>query len=344
VAATLAVLCAARVAHDPVRRNYLLTGAAVGLAASAKYNAAVVAVALVAAHLLAHRRPLRVWRPLIAAACAAVCVFAIFNIGAVIHPVEFVRNAGGEGLHYSGDHFGNEGNSPAFNAGWLWQTFGVGLLVAALSFAAPTERARRTAIVAGSFVATYFVFLSAFPVRFARNLLPLTGSVAALVAIGVFAVACLVRDRVPRRRVAGVSVVIAIAASFVLPSIGASAAMRSLDEDPWSATRHWIDDNVPEGSTVAVEAWGPYVDPERYRVVSTVSVGTTSLQWLSDAGVAFAVLDSQRFEPFFDAPDENPEATALYELLTDPGCVAFEAEGAGHRLVVSQVAACTPSG
>jgi hypothetical protein len=54
MAAGLAALGAVGVALHPSRRRYLLTGAAIGLAAAAKYNGAAVAIGLVAAHVVAH--------------------------------------------------------------------------------------------------------------------------------------------------------------------------------------------------------------------------------------------------------------------------------------------------
>lgn len=54
---TLALLLAVRIYQDPRRRNYVLAGLAVGLAASAKYNGALVLVGPICAHLLALRQP-----------------------------------------------------------------------------------------------------------------------------------------------------------------------------------------------------------------------------------------------------------------------------------------------
>ena len=56
-ASTLAALGAASVAIRPSRRLYLLTGVAIGFAGAAKYNAVAVAIGLIAAHLVTHRRP-----------------------------------------------------------------------------------------------------------------------------------------------------------------------------------------------------------------------------------------------------------------------------------------------
>ncbi len=140
MAATLAVLGAVMITHAPTTRRYLWTGAAIGLAASAKYNAAAVVIALVVAHVLAHRRPLAERRPLLIAAAAAAAVFAVVNLGGTVHPLDFLGEIGSEGAHYRNGHFGSEGNSPAFNATWLWWSFGLALPLAACSLLSPRLR------------------------------------------------------------------------------------------------------------------------------------------------------------------------------------------------------------
>lgn len=342
MAATLASLGAVMVAADPTRRSYLWTGAAIGLAAAAKYNAAAVAVALVVAHLLTHRRPFADRRPLLEAAGAAAVVFALVNLGGVLNPVGLVREIGSEGFHYGTGHFGSEGNSPAFHAAWLWRSFGLALPIAACSLLTRSAQVRRAAVVLLSFIASYYVFLSAFPVRFARNLLPVSGTVAAAAAIGLVVCAQRLLELGPRRTVAAVATVAVVVAVLAVPVAGTSTAMESVGQDPWSETTSWLAVNVPAGATIATEAWGPYIDTSRFEVVPTgalVQLGAVLTDY-AKRGVDYFVVSDEMSQPVLDHPDSDPPATRLLRQILADDCVVHEAEGAGHRFVVTKAPPC----
>ena len=77
---------AQRVAASPTLRRHLAAGAAVGLAAAAKYNGAASALCLVAATLLAARgAPLRLAR-LAAAGAVTMATFALLNLPLLLQP------------------------------------------------------------------------------------------------------------------------------------------------------------------------------------------------------------------------------------------------------------------
>lgn len=342
MAATLASLGAVLVTREPTRRRYLWTGAAIGLAAAAKYNAATVAVVLVVAHVLTHRRPVADKRPLMEAAGAAIAVFAVVNLGGVLNPVGLVREIGSEGFHYSTGHFGSEGNSPVFHAEWLWRSFGLALPLAASSLLARSTAVRRAAIVLLSFIATYYVFLSLFPVRFARNLLPVSGTIAAAAAIGGVVCAQRLMEVSGRRVLASISVVAILVAVLAVPINGTLNALADYGQDPWTEARVWIDENIPEGSTIAIEAWTPYIDTDRYELVTTNSLGRNeaTLERYTRLGVDYFVTSEEMSQPFIDHPDESPTATRLYEQVFDEDCMLYEVDGAGHRFRVTQAPPC----
>jgi Dolichyl-phosphate-mannose-protein mannosyltransferase len=337
MASTLAALGAVCVTLRPSRRHYLLTGAAIGLAIAAKYNAAAVASGLVAAHLIVDRRPWSNRRLLIEAAAVAGAVFCITNIGAVLNPVEFVRGVGSEANHYSTGHFGNQGASPLFNAGWLWRAFGLAVPLALCSLLSTIERVRRIGVVLVVQSTVYFAFISLFPVRFARNLLPITGPLAAAAAIGAWVLLQrAVAGTAPRGRgVAATTGVVLTLALLAVPVGAAASAMSIRSEDPWSEAQAWIADNVPEGSRIVVENRAPVVDEERYDVFTTQLLGSYEFIIYPYTGVDYVVAVSETFEPYFDSPDRYPEETASYERLLSDRCVVQEFEGAGQRIVIA---------
>lgn len=337
MAATLAALGAACVTLRPSRRLYLLTGAAIGLAVAAKYNAAAVGTGLVAAHLIVHRRPWADRRLLIEAAAVAGVVFCITNLGAVLNPVEFVRGVGSEANHYSTGHFGNQGASPLFNAGWLWRAFGLAVPLALCSLLSTVERVRRIGVVLVVQSTAYFAFISLFPVRFARNLLPITGPLAAAAAIGAWVLVerAVARTSPRRRGLAATTGVVLTLALLAVPVGAAASAMSTLSDDPWSEAQAWIADNVPEGSRIVVENRAPVVDDERYDVFTTQLLGSYEFIIYPYTGVDYVVAVSETFEPYFDFPDRFPDETASYERLLSDRCVVKEFEGAGQRIVIA---------
>ena len=341
-AATLAGLGASAITVRPSRRLYLATGAIIGLAGASKYNAAGVAVGLVVAHVMASRRGLVNRRWLLEAAGIAAVVFAVTNVGAVLHPVEFVRGVGSEANHYSTGHFGNEGASPLFNAGWLLRAFGLALPLALCSLLARTDRIRQIAVVLLVQSGTYVVFISLFPVRFARNLLPVTGTTAAVAAIGAYVVvdraASASRQRGGRllHGMVGVAIVAAVVA---VPAYQSAQAMQAQREDPWRAAQEWVDENVPDGSLVVVESRAPVLDDERWRVETSFTLGSAPFSGYLWAGVDYVVGTSDTFQALFDDRRAFPEESESYDRLLSPRCVVREFEGAGRRIVIAQPAA-----
>lgn len=342
-ASTLAALGAAAVAIRPSRRLYLLTGVAIGLAGAAKYNAAAVAIGLVAAHVVVLRRPLAERRPLLEAGAVAVVVFCLTNPGAVLNPYELVRGVGSEANHYSTGHFGDEGSSPLFNGAWLLRTFGVGVVLAAASLLSTSDRVRRVAVVLFAQCAGYFVFISLFPVRFPRNLIPMTGPLAAAAALGVLAIAQNASSRWARNHrspALAVTAVMITVALLAAPIRAAGAAMRTVGEDPWSEAQAWIDNNVRDGSTIAVENRAPFLDDSRYDLIVTERLSEHDAAYYDDRDLDYAIGVSETFQPYLDFPDAYPTETETYREVLDPDCILREFEGAGQRIVIASRATC----
>lgn len=342
-AAALAAFGAAVVTIRPSRHFYLMSGAAIGLAGAAKYNGVAAAIGLVAAHVISHRRPWAERRLLLEAAAIATLTFCIMNLGAILHPGEFIRGVGSEATHYSTGHFGNQGSSPLFNAGWLWRSFGLALPIAGCSLLSASDRARRIAIVLLAQAGGYYLFISLFPVRFARNLLPISGPLAAAAALGAMALVhrsrelCSPAQGRTVRVAAGATVAIAL---LVIPVQSARHTMTLATQDPWSEAQAWLEINIPEGATVAVENRAPVIDENRYDVVVTTLLGGRDIAWYQRRGVDYVIGVSETFRPFLDSPDAHPDNTAAYRLLLAPECVVKEFEGADQRLLVARLGPC----
>lgn len=163
---------------------YLLAGAAAGMAAATKYNAALVLVACVTAHLASPRRRTR---DLLWAGLAALVAFALLCPGAWLYTAQFLRDFLYETRHTRTGHglvFLNTGS------GWwyhfrvnLWQSLG-GFPTLLLALTVPWALARRRpgewALL--SFGLLWFLAMGLFAVRFGRYMVPLLPALLPLLA------------------------------------------------------------------------------------------------------------------------------------------------------------------
>ncbi len=257
---TLAVCGALWAYRRPSWGTYAFAGAMVGLAASSKYNCAIVGISLVVAHLFSSERSR--WLRLLAAAGCAVAAFLITTPYAVVDFHGLIQGLKFDETHYSSGHIGAQGNSPGTNARWLFDSFGLFLLgLSGLWWA----RARREIVIVGAFVVAYFAALSSVTVRFERNLLPLVPALALLVVLGALAIWDGARARGGRPARAGLVAVGVLALAWTL--YGTAGKLHNSLSDQKAQAYAWVRANVPAGATVVVDPYSPFVDPARWHVV-----------------------------------------------------------------------------
>ena len=122
---TLAVCGALWAYRRPSWGTYAFAGTMVGLAASSKYNCAIVGISLIAAHLFSRERGR--WLRLLAAAGCAVAAFLITTPYALVDFRAGPRAPVDE-THYSTGHIGAQGNSPGTDLHLIFDSFGLFLL------------------------------------------------------------------------------------------------------------------------------------------------------------------------------------------------------------------------
>ena len=315
-ATAIALLAAVLLARRPTWTRYVFAGAAVGLATSAKYNALVVAVAMLAAHWVAHGRPWAAPHRLLGAVAAAVGVFTLLNHVLVADPTALWRDVTAVNDIYRSGIPGHEGSALTFNAQTLWWSFGATALVAVAAFVPRRDRdGGRAAWIIGSFVVAYYLVFSSYAVRVERNLLSLTSALAVLAAFGLVVIVDRLGAAAPGWRAAAVTGVVAVA--LIVPLWSTGGVLHDIRHDPWSEARSWLAAHAPAGSTIAVEPRGPYVDDDRYTVVPAWR-GEDS----ESAGADFYVASRFAFEP-------DPSGCKLFE-------VDAPWEGEAKRIVITK--------
>ncbi len=311
VPATFLVMVAAwfatRVYREGRTKDYLLGGAALGLAVATKYNVGLGAVLLVAAHLLrmskgTHHRDtegtetyrgfsvssvfLWLWsgtlgRPepkrvgirehvrVVAAGAAALVAFLAANPCAVLDSGAFLKGLVSQ-YGWTADPFRTSDVSIASQiARALWTGIGpVALAASVLGLIWAALRKPREAALLASFPLAYLAFfLTQSSLFYARFAIPLLPLAAVFAAAGVGAAVRAARGGVGAAPAVGLAAVLLAAA--VLPQAALDVRHGSLlrTEDTRVQLGRWIDENVPPGSKLAVEGY-TFIDSEGRHVGS----------------------------------------------------------------------------
>jgi 4-amino-4-deoxy-L-arabinose transferase-like glycosyltransferase len=269
----LALCFAVRLLTAPILRNYLLAGLAIGLATSTKYTAALLLLPLLAAHLLGtkkipHSRSSIVggklngsWIYFGFAVALAVLVFFITSPYVILDSSTFLQHLSLEREHMSLGHFGQD-TSPT----WLFymqsfssRIFGWPLTILALFglvyFGA--IRKRSWAIVLAAFFLPYMIAVVSWAMKADRYLMPVL-PIILLFAGGMFAEgirsAWLTRVG-PGRRFGIIALAILLFAIPVLAKF--PEHMKRLKPDTRTEAKKWIEANIPAGSYILTEYYGP---------------------------------------------------------------------------------------
>jgi predicted kinase len=306
----------------------------VGLAASSKYNGVLSAVPVVAAHFC--RRGwggLRDPRLLLSGAAAAGA-FVLTTPYALLDTDAFLDGVEAERRHYSTGHAGHEAGAALDYLGAAWRSLGPALVLAAVGAAAWWRRRWREVAVLLAAVVPAFVFISLFEVSFDRNVVPLLPPLTVLAAGGT---AVVVDAGV--RRWPGRAWWPAVAAVLLVPLVLVSGRdARAANEDERAGARSWIEANVAPGSRLVVEAYGPWIDPERFWVKGFKEVARRPEGFFERRQIDYIVAAEERYGRYLDDPGRYPREAAAYRRLFERYPTAARFGDDGSRIVILQVA------
>ncbi|HEX4475603.1 MAG TPA: glycosyltransferase family 39 protein [Polyangiaceae bacterium] len=312
-----ALVGAVRIAEGATWRGYVFTGAMVGLAAGSKYNTALVSVAVIVAHFgRGFRRGLTDVR-LVLAGMVSVVVFFMASPFVVFDYAHFRKDFLFEQRHYERGHLGAEGNSFAFNALTLWESEHFRLLGLRLLVFVRERRVLRATLTLLSFSVAYLALLSGFKVHFYRNLVPVMAPLLVLSGLGLSA--ALRRLDVPAKRAQ-----IALAAAAVLftiqPALAILATIHERRIDRRAPAELWIANHLPAGASVVVEAYGPWVDPNRYQVRGTSLYSNVAPRQLRQWHARYVVLVEEAYGRLYGDPAHHRRELARYGALLKTHC------------------------
>lgn len=296
--------------------QYLLAGAFVGLAASSKYNAALILVMLLAAHFLRHG-----WQGfkkgnLYLALASSGLAFLLTTPFALLDFPKFWEDLQFDRKHYSTGHAGMEGDTLRWYLDYLLRVSGPASVLAVLAIIGAFVTRSKVVVLAAIFPIVYFLTISQLVVRNERTILPLIPFIFLLAAVLLIALV----QRMIRlqgkmsRRVSIFLVFTLLVASVGIPAKNTLQAGFKLNTvDSRETARIWIEDNLPPGAKVALESYAPFVDPQQFSVLGVARITDHPPEWYIDQDFDYLVLSAGIYGRFFEDRDSYTVEVAQYE-------------------------------
>lgn len=233
-------------------RDYLLCGVMAGLAAGTKYNAGLVVLSLIAAHLLGSRDRNAGMRRLLGALGCVIVAFVVSTPASVLRTRDFLYGLTYEMRHAAEGHglvFVGTGNGFIFTfTSSLW--YGLGPALAILFVAAAVyglARLDKRALVLLAFALPYYALISLSQVRFARYALPMYPAAALLIAW----MAADLWTRLPKgARWAWAGLIGSALAGTLFYTIALDRLF--VQPTPQDRAARWIFANIPKGSSIGL--------------------------------------------------------------------------------------------
>jgi 4-amino-4-deoxy-L-arabinose transferase-like glycosyltransferase len=284
-------------------RDYALAGLLVGLAASTKYNAGMVALAVVLAHVLRWRREsLRTFGLLLVAGGMSALGFLIGTPYALVSYDAFLAGMLDQYSNYVGQPSGDlNGYWPIAGYGAFFWTSGLmppACIAALIGTAVVIARRDPTMLVLLGFAVPYVLFFAAQKQHFYRNLLPALPVFALLAGVGVVAVVTWTTSFIGRMRGAqnGKSVWIkraifmTVAAFVTIWPFARSVELVSLFAQPHSKVRagNYVREHLPRGAPMAL-ALNPVEWANQPFVLTTNDVAQYDAAWYRSQGFRYLV-------------------------------------------------------
>jgi hypothetical protein len=316
--AVASMFFALKILDDPRPRHYLLAGAFAGLAASSKYNAALIFVSIFVAHFFCFQPRGLLRKEIIFAAMASAGAFFLGTPFALLEPQRFLlQGLFADAIHYATGHAGAEGNSLQWYVSFLWSDLG-GILVLALGqFVLTLARRDSKGWALFSFALVYFGFVNLYQVHFDATILPAIPFLFAAAALFLVEVYNFLIHQFSQQSAASPMALGALVIVLALPMLSMTVAndTRLLLPDGRDTAREWIDANLPVGSRIALEAYSPYVNRQHFMVEGFEGLIDHPPEWYAQNGFEYLVFSYGTYGRYYESASRYPEYIRQYEAF-----------------------------
>jgi 4-amino-4-deoxy-L-arabinose transferase-like glycosyltransferase len=311
----LAMVFSTRLYEDGRTRWYVLAGIAVGLAAGAKYNAALVGIVPLALHLAREgREGWRNRRWLIVPAAALATLLAampalLLNTRAVLRSIQR------EAAHYGSGHAGWE--DPWLYFTWPWTHQPLAAALAVVGVVVAIRRRDRLLLGLGSFALLYLVFIHRYPVRNLRTLSLATPLLFVFAAVGIDTLWRAGTERFGRGAVAfGVAAILSVSL-LVVPFTRSVAKRwdRAARMALLAEAHGGLDRRLKTDTEVYIGPYTPLLK-KKGRTFHKGDVHLKPPRWFkTHPEVRHVVVASEAFQRYLDNPKSHPPRTRNYKWL-----------------------------
>jgi 4-amino-4-deoxy-L-arabinose transferase-like glycosyltransferase len=333
---------------------FALAGAAAGLAAATKYNAALASIIpLLACASTPTLRPSRS----VAAAAVVAGMIGAFLLAA---PYSFLDLPTflNQFARLSSEYRGTPPVAPPGTTylkhlrnsyGWPGSLIVVGgLLLGVVRAAFGADRLKWA--LAALFPLLYFWFISRQNIVFARYLLPMLPFLSLLGAAAIVAAIDQARQlRVPA--IARRAIVVVLMLAAIAPPAYTSMMFDASAAKVWTTQQayEWILEQIPPGSKIAIES-RQLLLPDRYRTDHVGQLRFRPLEWYVADGVQYLVASQQCYGPYLDSaaggpqkyPVEYADYMRIFSQTTEIARFAPTADHPGPELRILKIAKATP--
>jgi hypothetical protein len=315
---------------------YILAGLFAGLAYATKYGGHFLALPLLLAHFFrAAEKKEPFFRSLFSPKLAGALLSFVggFLAGcpyAVLDSHKFLKDFRWQTKHlFTAGHFGSSTAEPS----WLFYLkYGFRENVGrAAQFLVPAGiiyglvKHRKKDILLLSLPLILFVITGTMKAYATRYLLPITAFFILIAALFLDELLAWIgaglrkikRPALPAWAVATVLVLAALV--FIAPSILQVARYDDsiTRTDTRTVAKNWVEANIPKGSRIALEMYGPPLDPKDYRFYYRHTLGQVDLDWMSQRRVDYVIISDIMYLRFTQYPLEFPKEAAFYRSLDE---------------------------
>lgn len=320
---------------------YFLAGLCAGLAGATKYNGAMAIVMPLLAHIMA--TTWGEWGWFDSRFFLAVGGFFLGFFGgnpfALGNLPDFLNDLATVLYHYANEHPGFEGTGnwrwyPGVfltSADAIWVVAGVFGLLGLL------WRDWKKGLLLTVFPIIYYLMVSRFVVRFERNMLPLVPFLALGGGWLLDRVVAWLEGRFEwDRRLSHVLVALGVVLLLALPlATGVSFDLAISEIDHREMAGQWVEENIQEGSKIAIEHYSIPFDYDQYQVEDVIRITDHGLDWYQQEGYEVLIISDGIWEVLRRQPEHYSEKLAAYDELVANGMLLAEFAPDPPSLVVA---------
>lgn len=317
--AALTLLFSDLIRTEEKAKWYLLAGLCAGLAGATKYNGGVAIVIPLVAHVLV--KPWDEWGwingRLFLIPVGFLLGFFAGNPFALGSFTEFLNGLALVLHHYGTEQPGFEGTG---NWRWYPKVFlssadGLWVVTGVAGLAGLLWRDWRKGLLLLVFPGVYFVLVSGFVVRFERNMVPLLPFLALGGAWLLDASAGWTAERLGRgQRATGLLAALGALIVLALPiAAGIAFDVAISRTDHRELAGRWVEENVEQGSKIAIEHYAIPFDYSDYSVKDVLRISNHDLAWYQKEGFDILIISDGVWEVLRRAPEAYADKLAAYD-------------------------------